>query len=71
MLPTTESKSWLTRTSQGAVLGGSSVGGATSVTSAPSLVKTSMSDRATRECLTSPTIEMRTPSSEPRCDRSV
>ena len=45
-------------------LGGSSVGGATSVTSAPSAVKASTSERATRQCLMSPTIAMCSPSSD-------
>ena len=43
------------------MLGGSSVGGATSVTSAPSLVNAHTSLRATRLWLTSPTMAMRRP----------
>ncbi len=47
--------------------GGSRVGGATSVTVAPRVVKAWRSARATRECFTSPTMAIRHPSSDPRC----
>ena len=50
---------------------GISVGGPQTVTSAPSLVKARMFERATRECRTSPTIQMFAPSSEPSRSRSV
>ena len=46
----TASSSWLTATGHPARLGGSNVGGPTSVTSAPRAEKASTSDRATREC---------------------
>ena len=42
-----------------------SVGGATSTTSAPSAEKASTSERATRECLMSPTMAMRSPLRSP------
>ena len=45
--------------------GGSSVGGATRVTSAPSMVNANTLERATRECLTSPTMAMRSPPAGP------
>ena len=50
--------SWETLTGHGSSDGGNNVGGATSVTSAPSAVKASTCERATRECLMSPTIAM-------------
>jgi hypothetical protein len=50
--------SWLTRTGHPSMLGGNSVGGATSVTSAPSLVNAHTSLRATRLWLMSPTMAM-------------
>ena len=51
--------------------GGSSVGGATSVISAPSAANALMSLRATRLCLTSPTIAMCLPDRLPRWWRIV
>ena len=42
------------------------MGGATRVTSAPSMENARTLDRATRECLTSPTMAMRSPPSGPR-----
>ncbi len=50
---------------------GSSVGGATSVTSAPSVRSSQTFDRATRLCRTSPTIVTRRPSSLPSLRRMV
>ena len=70
-LGSTESRSWLTCTGQPVRFGGRSVGGATSVTSAPSPVKASTLERATRECFTSPTMAIRNPASEPRDWRIV
>ena len=67
----TESRSWLTRTGQPSRCGGSRVGGATSVTSAPSVVNAHTSLRATRLWLMSPTMAMWRPSSPPRCSRIV
>ena len=60
-LGSTASRSWLTATGHPSREGGSRVGGATRVTSAPSMEKASTLDRATRECLTSPTMAMRSP----------
>ena len=50
---------------------GISVGGPQTVTPAPILRKARMFERATRECDTSPTIQMLRPSSEPSFWRSV
>ncbi len=60
-----------TSTGQPSRLGGSSVGGATMVTCAPSLVKARMSLRATRLCLMSPTMAILSPESEPKRWRIV
>ena len=50
---------------------GISVGGPQTVTSAPMAPKASTLERATRLCSTSPTIQIRLPSSEPSRCRSV
>ena len=50
---------------------GISVGGPQTVTSAPMRVKAWMLERATRLCMTSPTIQIAAPSSEPSLRRSV
>ena len=50
---------------------GISVGGAATITLAPMRVKARMLERATRECMTSPTIQIRAPSSEPSWRRRV
>ncbi len=63
--------SWLTRTPHAGASGGISVGGPTSVTSAPILTSANESDRPTRECSTSPTIATRSPSSRPSRSRIV
>ncbi len=47
------------------------MGGATSVTSAPSVLSSRTFDRATRLCSTSPTIVTRSPSSRPSLRRMV
>ena len=59
--PSVESRSPVAVTGQPSNDAGMSVGGATSTTSAPSAVKASTFERATRECLMSPTIAMRSP----------
>ena len=50
---------------------GISVGGPQTVTFAPSMLKAWMFERATRECRTSPTIQMFAPSSAPIRSRSA
>jgi len=50
---------------------GMSVGGPHTVTSQPIFVKARMFERATRECMTSPTIQSFAPSSDPSRRRSV
>ena len=50
---------------------GSSVGGATRVTSAPRMLSSKAFERATRLCRTSPTMVIRRPSSSPRWRRIV
>ncbi len=51
--------------------GGSSVDGATTRTRAPMVVSRMMLERATRECITSPQIAIRRPSSRPLLRRIV
>ena len=62
------SRSWDTVTGQSATPTGSSVGGATSTTSAPRVASSMTLERATRLCRMSPTMTTRRPSMSPsRC----
>lgn len=65
------SNEWATVTGQDEAPTGSSVGGATRTTSAPSIDSSSALDLATRLCRMSPTMAMRLPSMSPRRCRSV
>ena len=63
--------SWLTSTGQPTSEGGNNVGGATSVTLAPSVEKAITLERATRLWRMSPTIAIRSPDSTGRPRRRV
>ncbi len=67
----TLSMSYETCTPQAGASGGISVGGPTSVTSAPIFTRPKLRERATRECMTSPTIATRRPSIRPNRSRIV